>query len=222
VSSTTTRPRRWLAKFLGHVLAGLARGVASLRPADKPLHPHGNVLSGTLRRVGAQPPTGVPWLDEPGTEDVIVRLSRAVGLPARAPDIFGLALRTPVGAGHGDLLFASTGLGKLGRFVLRPSRSPFDRPMTTLLPYRTDQGPLVMAAVGTSPDTLDIVCARGTGPWRRVGTLQLVGEGSDAMISFDPLLNAVPGLDNYPLVHALREPAYRIARRSRRRSGSKE
>lgn len=212
----TRRSRLGLAGLLGGALAGVARGVAAARAAEKPLHPHGNVLTARLHRVGVRPPTGVPWLDEPGTDDVIVRLSRAVGLPRGVPDIFGLALRVPAGEGHGDLLFASTGLGRIGRFVLHPSGSPSGRPMTTLLPYRTDHGPLLLAAVATSDDAFDVLCATGTAPWRRVGSLRLLTASPDAMISFDPLLNTVPGLGNYPFVQALREPAYRIARRSRR------
>lgn len=206
----------WVAGVLGHGLAVLSRGVAALRPAAKPLHPHGEVLSARLHRVGAYPATGIPWLDGSGTDEVLVRMSRAVGLPQRFPDIFGLALRIPVGERHADLLFASTGLGRIGRFVLRPSRSALGRPMTTLLPYRTDQGPLLLAAVPASADTFDISCACGSGAWRRVGTLQLMGPGADALISFDPLLNTVPGLENYPFVRALREPAYRTARLSPR------
>jgi hypothetical protein len=212
----TPQSRRRLAGLLGGALAGIARGVAAARAADKPLHPHGNVLTARLHRVGVRPPTGVPWLDETGTDDVIVRLSRAVGLPRGSPDIFGLALRVPVGEGHGDLLFASTGLGRIGRFILRPSGSPFGRPMTTLLPYRTDHGPLLLAAVANSDVAFDVLCATGTAPWRSAGTVRLLTESPDAMISFDPLLNTVPGLDNYPFVVALREPAYRIARLSRR------
>ncbi len=212
----TRHPRLWLAGLLGGALAGIARGVAAARAADKPLHPHGSVMTARLDREGLRPPIGVPRLDEPGTDDVIVRLSRAVGLPGGVPDIFGLALRVPVDEGHGDLLFASTGLGRIGRFVLRPSSSPFARPMTTLLPYRTEHGPLLLAAAATSDDTFDLLCAVGTAPWRSAGTLRLLTESPDAMISFDPLVNTLPGLDNYPFVQALREPAYRIARRSRR------
>jgi hypothetical protein len=48
-----------------------------------------------------------------------VRQSRAVGLPSPAPDIFGLAVRVPTEGGrHGDLLFATTGLGRITRFTL--------------------------------------------------------------------------------------------------------
>jgi len=67
--------------------------------------------------------TGAAWLDDAGEDDVVVRLSRAVGLPPPAPDVFGLALRVPTAGGrYGDLLFASTGLGRLTRFTLTPAR----------------------------------------------------------------------------------------------------
>jgi hypothetical protein len=52
---------------------------------------------------------------------VLVRQSRAVGLPPRVPDIFGLAVQVPTQDGrHVDLLLASTGVGRLTRFTLAP------------------------------------------------------------------------------------------------------
>lgn len=209
-------PQRGAADALGHVLAGITRTVAALRCSRKPLHPHGEVVLGELRRAGLDPPTGVSWLDSPGTDNVLVRLSRAVGLPPPVPDIFGLALRVPVGERHGDLLFASTGLSRVGRFVLRPRLSPSRGAMSTLLPYRTSQGPTLLAVVPSSGDRFHLVCAHASGPWRRVGTLTLKGAGADALVSFDPIRNTVPGLTNYEFIRRLREPAYRSARRSRR------
>lgn len=211
----TKSPQRWSAGALGQILAGITRAIAALRVAAKPLHPHGEVVLGELRRAGLAPPTGASWLDSPGTDTVLVRLSRAVGLPAPIPDIFGLALRAPTGAGHGDLLFATTGLSKFGKFVLRPHFSPFRGAMTTLLPYRTPQGPTLLAIVPGSSDRFDVMCARVNGPWRQFGTLTLTTAGADALVSFDPLRNTLPGLENYEFVRALREPAYRVARRSR-------
>ncbi|HET9861238.1 MAG TPA: hypothetical protein VFQ19_15770 [Nocardioidaceae bacterium] len=211
----TKLPQRWSAGALGQVLAGITRAVAALRVPAKPLHPHGDVVLGELRRTGLEPPTGVPWLDSPGTDIVLVRLSRAVGLPAPVPDIFGLALRVPVGQRHGDLLFASTGISRVGRFVLRPHFSPSRGAMTTLLPYRTPQGPTLLAVVPGSGDGFDVMCARVNGKWRQVGTLTLMSADADALVSFDPVRNTVPGLENYDFIRALREPAYRIARRSR-------
>ncbi len=75
------------------MLAAATRTIALLRPARKPLHPDGEILRGRVRRDGSAPPAGVPWLDDAGEDEVLVRLSRAIGLPAGLPDIHGLALR---------------------------------------------------------------------------------------------------------------------------------
>ena len=57
-------------------------------------------------------------------------------------------MRVPIeGERYGDLLFATTGLGRLTRFTLTPARTSGSRPMTTLLPYRTPAGPVVLSAV---------------------------------------------------------------------------
>src|SRR5689334_13350477 len=93
----------------GRVLRA-ATGVVAARPAAKPLHPRGSVVTGTLHRFGADAKAGVAWLDQPGDDRVLVRRSRAIGLPSPAPDVFGLAVRVPTDGGYGDLLFASTGL----------------------------------------------------------------------------------------------------------------
>ena len=155
--------RRLASSAAGLALAGATRAVAAVRTAGKPLHPRGRVVVGRLRRTGAEPPTGVAWLDETGDDEVLVRWSRAVGLPSPLPDIHGLALRVPRDdGGHGDLLFATTGLGRLTRFVLTASGTPYGRPLTTLLPYRTVHGPLLLAAVGTGEDA-----SRSSAPPRR-------------------------------------------------------
>jgi hypothetical protein len=196
-----------------------ATSLASARPAAKPLHPQGAVVTGVLQRFGSVQ-TGAAWLDEAGEDDVLVRQSRAVGLPAVAPDIFGLAVRVRLAEDrHGDLLFASTGLGRLSRFTLTASRSPYRRPLTTLLPYRTAAGPVVLAAVHVDERTVDLRCAVLAGAWRTFGQLRLDTDSpttaSDTPISFDPLLHTLPGLENYGWVRQLREPSYLTARRSR-------
>src|SRR4051812_33787953 len=88
----------------GALLATATRSVAALRPAAKPLPPRGRVVAGRLYRYGSARSSGVPWLDEAGQDDVVARRSRALGLPGSLPDVHGLAVRVPVGAGrHGDL-----------------------------------------------------------------------------------------------------------------------
>lgn len=206
------------ASAAGRVLRG-ATALVALRPAAKPLHPRGAVLEGSLRRHGSDARSGVAWLDDHGQDNVVVRTSRAVGLPAPIPDVFGLALRAPTSdGGFGDLLFATTGLGRLTRFTLTPARSLEGRPLTTLLPYRTPSGPVVLSARSTTDGTWVLAWAVGRGGWHRFAELVLreTTSSGNTHLSFDPVQHVLPGLDPYPWVRRLREPSYAAARRSRR------
>lgn len=203
----------------GQVLRA-ATVVVAARPATKPLHPRGSVVQGTLHRFGGDGSSGTAWLDHAGDDEVLVRLSRAVGLPAPAPDIFGLAVRVPREDGrHGDLLFASTGRGRLTRFTLTATRTPYGRPLTTLLPYRTPAGPVLLSAVFLDTSRAELAWAVRSGPWHPFAELVLAkspGDQGDVPVSFDPVENVLPGLETYPWVRRLREPSYTTARRSRR------
>lgn len=211
-------PLQLLASAGGAALSGAARALAVVRRPAKPLHPHGDLVHGTVHRSGSSEPTGVRWLDEPGSDEVVVRLSRAIGLAAPLPDIYGIALRIPVERGHADLLLATTGLGRVTRFVLTPTRSPDGRPLTTLLPYRSPTGPLLLAAQPLGDAIFDLLWARPGGAWASFGRLVLSDEeGPDPTVSFDPLLNTLPGLENYSWVRRLRQPAYASARAQRSR-----
>lgn len=217
MNSLLSRARSVAVSAGGGLLAGATRVVAAARPAAKPLHPHGEVRGAQLRRSGSDVPTGVAWIDEPGTDEVLVRRSRAIGLPGALPDIHGLAVRVPLAeGGHADVLLASTGLGRLTRFTLTAARSPERRPMTTLMPYRSPTGPLLLAATPAG-EHVELAWARPGGDWHRFGELVLAAPAAagDALISFDPVRNPVPGLDSYDWVRRLREPAYATARHSR-------
>jgi len=208
-----------VAATAGGRLLRTATGLVAARPAAKPLHPRGSVVRGILRRSGSERRTGAAWLDRPGDDEVLLRRSRAVGLPGPLPDIHGVAIRVPTEDGYGDLLFATTGLGRLSRFVLTPSRTPHGRPMTTLLPYRTPSGPVLLSATFRDEDRLTLAWSLRTGDWQPFAELTLAGdpvEGPDARVSFDPVRNVLPGLDAYAWVSRLREPSYAGARQSRR------
>lgn len=213
----TTRPQAAAASAGGAALAAAVRLVDVARRAAKPLHPRGDLVTGRLRRSGGQD-TGSAWLDTAGTDEVLVRRSRAVGLPAPLPDIHGLAIRVPLeGGGHGDLLLATTGRGRLTRFLLTGGRTPSSRPLTTLLPYRTPTGPRLIAAVAVDEHRYELAHASPGGRWQPFGDLVLSStRGPDPLVSFDPVLNPLPGLDTYDWVRRLREPAYATARHTRR------
>lgn len=211
------------ASSAGGQILRTATGAIAARPAAKPLHPRGSVVGATLSRFGADVGSGVAWLDQVQDEEVLVRQSRSVGLPAVVPDIVGLAVRVPTPGGrHGDLLFASTGLGRVTRYMLIPGRSPYARPLTTLLPYRTSAGPMLLSTVFVDETLLRLSWAVGSGAWHPFATLALdrppVDE-PDPLISFDPVANVLPGLETYEWVRRLRAPAYDTARRSRAAGG---
>ncbi|WP_019145153.1 hypothetical protein [Aeromicrobium massiliense] len=201
----------------GAVLAGVFGAWARFR--GKPLHPDGGVRQGRLEREGSTTRTGVPWIDEPGTDDCLVRFSRASGVPAPLPDVHGIALRVPRrDGGHGDVLVSTTGTGRLTRFLLVATRETTGAAHTTLVPYRTPTGPLLLAFFPRDEETFRLAHARPRGMWTPFATLHVAGPAStvdDEEIAFDPMTNRLPGLEQYPWVAKLREGAYRASRRAR-------
>ena len=209
-----------LATFVGRVLGGAFFVLGKAR-GRKALHPRGEVMEGLIARHGADGRTGVGWLDEAGTDHVAVRLSRSLGLPAPHPDVLGMALRIPTQPGRfGDVLLATSGTGLLGRYVLLPTRRYGLRAYTSLFPYKTPVGPLLLAAIPTpgSPRQYELAYSRPTGPRRPFGTLEVAQttyRGHDLDLSFDPVLNVVPGLETYHWAAQLRRFSYAASRRAR-------
>ena len=74
----------------GSALGGLFEAAAVVR-RRKPLHPRGMLLDAVVQRTGGTVRWDTAWLDEPGENHGIARLSRAVGLP---PPGRGRRLRT--------------------------------------------------------------------------------------------------------------------------------
>ena len=210
-----------LATLVGRALGGVFYVAGVLRTRRrKALHPQGGVRQGIVVRQGCEARTGVPWMDEPGRDRVLLRLSRATGLPKFLPDIWGLALRIPhEGGGQGDLLLATTGTGALGRFILRPTRRP-GRPYGSLFPFRSQTGPVLLAVFPLSDDgtRFELACATLRGAWSRFGVLEVRSDwddAPDAPLSFDPVLNEVPGLHSYRWAAQLRRFPYAASRRAR-------
>ena len=211
----TTETASATASSAGTLLAAATRGVGAVRQAPKPLHPRGSVAVARVSRCdGAR--AGVTWLDEPDSDLVLVRRSRAAGLPRGWPDVHGLALRVALTRGGvGDLLLASTGWGPRGRFLLHAGRHPETLFFGSLLPYRSAIGPVVLGALPRAHDSWVLLWARARGPWQPFAQLELGPTLPDEKVSFDPVLNRLPGLEQYDALARLRLPAYRAARRSR-------
>ena len=182
-------------------------------------------LTGAAGRASAGLPasSGISWLDDAGTRQLRGRFSRSVGLPESLPDILGLALRVASGASGasgsgviadgdigadgdsadvgdahvGDVLFASTGWGVPGRFVLLPKLDVATARFTTLMPYKGGDGPVLLGlrtlslpgrstgradtggnfkvSLATGAWTLALFYAKPAGRWVQAGVLHLRG-----------------------------------------------
>ncbi|MEV7606808.1 hypothetical protein AB0N65_15360 [Paenarthrobacter sp. NPDC089322] len=185
-----------------------------------------------MREAGAE--SGIRWIDDSGNSPVIARLSRSIGLPGFLPDILGLAIRTTEHGTPSDILLASTGPTGLGRFMLYPHRNAAKAVFSSMMPYKTTSGPVLLAArtiggpemLPATPEAFPASLQDGTwvlemhyatplGPWNRFGTLTLTVDGQphDTGLRFDPLLNPLPGAGTYGWTRRLREPSYTAARR---------
>jgi hypothetical protein len=188
--------------------------VAELR-RDKPLHPKGVVVDARLRRTGGLS-LGVPWLDSAGDDVARVRVSRSVGLPGWLPDVLGLAIRIESSGSAHDVLLASSRRPIGLRHLFVPARNASTAFYSSAFTYRTPSGPIVLGAAA-EPGGFALLAAPVSGEWTRFATLTL-SEGvplQDRPISFDPVLNPLPGLSLTPALAALREPSYAAARRHR-------
>ena len=212
------------ARVTGVALAA-GLGLVAWATGRKPLHAVGRTWAADLRIDVPQPGLGVPLLRDRGVHPGTVRVSRAIGTPDGWWDIGGLALRLP-GAGTlgrpADLLFATTGTGRVGRHLLCPVRRAAGRPLTTLLPTRAGghSVTLLLRPVDDEPEPqeFELAIAVDRGAWDVVGLLQLRQERFDATMRFDPVVDELEGTTAPAWVVAVREPAYRWSRRLSRRS----
>ena len=218
-----------VASAAGRVVTVPLGAVARWR-GGRPMHPRGAVFDAVLERSGWVPPWGVPWLDEPARDPVVVRLSRGAGLPAPLPDLLGLAIRVPGADAPVDLLLTTTGSGRLARLLPVPRRDTA-AVYSSIMGYRSDAGVVRFAAfpdgddVPSEPEPLadevarerlrfTLRAARDLGPWRPFGRLSVTAprEPLDSGVRFDAVLNPPPGLVPDGPIARFRAPAYATAR----------
>ncbi|MBE1877489.1 hypothetical protein [Myceligenerans pegani] len=213
-------------------VVGLALGVAvavARRWRPRPLHPSGVVLAGALHVESHGAPGGAA-LGAPVAHPVVVRVSRAAGLPAPLPDVFGLAVHWTTGGRSQDLLLSATGLGRATRFLLAPRVRPCGGGFGTLMPFRdVDDRPVLLAAAPAGPSPRDLgatsrepvalvgvelrlLSAHPGGRWHRLGALRCGEIVTADAPRVDPVQNVPGALGTYPWAAALRAPAYRAAR----------
>lgn len=217
----------------GHALKAVFRAALLVR-RPRPIHAHGVLLEGELRWYPRHGSSGIRWVDEPQPDPVAVvaRASRSAGLPTGWPDIVGLAFRVDSPEGPADVELASTGFGVPGRFMLMLHRSPSRARMGTLLPYRSERGPVLLCARTLGPPQLPaplddlaevleretwrlrLYYAFPTSRWRAFAELTLRRPAGDADrdtgIRFDAVRNPLPTAGIYPWVRAFRQPTYEM------------
>jgi hypothetical protein len=170
-AGSSLAPAAHLLAVAGGSTLGWLFDMAALVRHGKPLHQHGVVLDAVVHRARGPARWGAAWLDEPGEDHGIARLSRAAGLPGPIPDIMGLALAIsgPVGTRH-DLLLASTGLGRLSRFMLTPRRDPASACYSSLFPTPRPAAQYCWPRSRPGPQAGKSPPSRGTPPARRYGS----------------------------------------------------
>jgi hypothetical protein len=196
-------------------------------------HPFGAGFSARLIP-DAEGAAGASALED--EREVLVRLSRALGLPEWLPDPCGLALRVPDAHGpgrHQDLLMVSSARPPVGRHALLPSRGFCDLPYSTVLPYRLRGETVLLGARARAPRPgprlaelqereiggleFELEVAGLRGRWRPLATLSL-GErlppAQTERLGFDPT-NTGGGLELVGLLNRLRGPAYGASQEGR-------
>jgi hypothetical protein len=210
----------------------LYRTLSRLR-GKRAFHPFGLGFASRFSPDGAGAPQ-VPGLD--GEREVLVRLSRALGLPEWLPDPCGLAIRAPDAHGpgrHQDFLLVSSALPPGGRHALLPSRGFGDLPYSTVLPYRL-QGETVLIgarALGPRPGPkledlsrpgpvaleFELGVAGLAGGWKRFGRLTLerrLPPEQTERLGFDPT-NTGGGLELVGWLNRVRGPVYEASQEGR-------
>lgn len=182
-------------------------------------HPAGVLARGSIERI-APPSQGLPV----PTSDVVVRLSKAVGMPGMLPDAIGFAMRMPperASQKPWDVLLASAGSSAVGRVVaLRPVTAWAERTMTNLMPLQyqgrnwwlrarisTDIAGLGLSlddvrhrlAAGGIEVKLDQACGtEDFSPLARLTLTRAIPPAPNHDVSFDPVLNTAPGVTLFP------------------------
>lgn len=221
------RPRPRVPAPVRRVTEAVFAGLARFRDA-RPFHPVGRSFTATFTPRPGQP------LDFLGADarPALLRLSNAAGLPAWLPDVFGIAVRIPNGAGPGrpqDFLLSSSGGAPVARHLLVPARSFSTRRYSSLLLYRHRGARRLVGArfAGAAPRRplrladVDEVAADGglaftlalcspLGAWQRVGNVQAhhrLPAAASEQLRFHPW-NTAPELRPVGWLNHLRGGAY--------------
>lgn len=158
-----------------------------------PWLPLDRTLQGRVFRHGLEPDagisTGISWLDEPGTDDALVRLSGSAPRPGVPPQVTAITLRVRCPEGKvADLCWETRPRGQWGPREPEPTR------LVTRAPYLLPGGPLLLGARLCGAETVELSARGADGEWRvfadlRVSPVAPHGEPFDP----DVARNLLPG-----------------------------
>ena len=196
-----------LARRAAPTVAAVVRAASNVR-GKRVLHPRGRTYGGRLEVRGGSS-YGVPLLDDPGSYDVLVRLSRSAGLPAPLPDIQGVAVRVldAHGAGrHQDWLVDTALSAPILRRLPLPVRTP--GLYSSLLSYELGGRRSLLGARWVGDEELALLVATPHGPWEEVGVVTVGDVVEDGRrVRFDPWTTG-GGIRPVGLIQELRRGAY--------------
>ena len=226
-------PRPRVPASVRTVTETLFSALARLRSA-RPFHPVGRSFTATLTPIVGQGPDFLGVDARPA----LVRFSNAAGLPPRFPDVLGLAVRIPDGAGPGrpqDLLLSSSSDPPVLRHLLCPARGFSTPRYSSLLLYRhggaleligaryrhpSPRHPLRLAdldrAAAEEALTFTLDRCTPTGAWRPFALLQAhtrLSPTDSRRLRFHPWNTAVQ-LRPVGVINHLRAPAYEASQRT--------
>ena len=196
--------------------------LASQLRGERVIHPRGTTRTGRLAVHGVDLPARL--LRTPASYDVVVRLSRSLGLPRPLPDVLGVAVRVLDAYGEGrhqDLLLDTGASPRVLRRLPLPRRTRTAM-HSSLLGYdigdrggRGDSGDAVGARVllgarEVGRDAWELCVARPHDPWQVWASLSLgpqLRAPLGRQLRFDPWTTG-PDLRPAGVLNALRRGAY--------------
>jgi len=187
------------------------------------LHPSGRSFAGQADLNAA--------LLTPGRYRATVRLSKGVGTRGGRLDVRGLAVRVHLPDRDLDLLFSTSGAGRVTRHLPLLRRS-FDTTYGTITAYRTGSGEKVNLTARPDPDgpllgrtladlapgdrvVLEVRRGRAVETFGRVTLGRPLPVEKDAALAFNAVLNSSPSLHPTGLIHGVRTYAYQVSQRWR-------